>query len=310
MRRRLYWAGVLAGVLLLAGGVVVGALGYRAMQNPAAVVRGYFAALARADAPRALAYGKVPFGPHTLLTSAILREQQRIAPLRDVSVARTVRHGSHATVEVNYTLAFAGTDVPVAAQVPLHKSSGRWRLDYVALPVEIVPGAARQRESILGGAVPTGTTMLFPGALPIRFDTPYLKLDPYKDNLTFNDVSSAAVSVEATDAARVAMATAVRTALQRCVTGPGDQMCPLPNERYVPGSIHGAVTGGLRTTDLVVESLEPVGTLRFNGSATIAGTWQRLNFHNVRVTGRGRVDLDIHAVAYATRPLRLRWVAT
>jgi hypothetical protein len=310
MRRRLYWVGVLAGVLLLAGGVVVGALAYTATESPAAVVRGYFAALARSDAPRALAYGMVPFGPHTLLTSSILREQQRIAPLHDVSVVHTARHGSHATVDVNYDLAFAGTDVPVSAHVPMHKSSGRWRLDYVALPMEVVPGGAQQRESVLGGAVPTGTTMLFPGALPIRFDTPYLRLDPYKDNVTFNDASSVAVYVETTDSARAAMTQAVRSALQRCVTGSPDPMCPLPNERYVPGSIRGVIAGSLRGSDIVVESLEPVGTLRFTGSATIAGRWQRLNFHNVRVTGRGRVELDIHAVAYATRPLRLRWVAT
>jgi hypothetical protein len=310
MRRTLFWVGALVGALLLAGGVVVTAHGVAAHDSPAGVVRGYFTALADSDAARALAYGDVPSGPRTLLTDEVLSEQQRIAAFRDVSVRETQRHGSTATVHATYALAFADARVPVATDVALHKSGGDWRMDSVAVRVELLPGAARQRESILGGRLPTGSMLLFPGALPIRLDTPYLRLDAYKDNVTFHDLSDARIYLHVSDAGYAAMVDAVRAALRRCLTGPRDPACPLPNERYVPGSIRGTLKGGLRAASVVVETLEPVGTLRFSGSATIAGSWQRLDFHNRRVTGRGRIDLDIHAVAYATQPLRLRWEAT
>ncbi len=310
MRRVLYWAGVLVAVLLLAAGVVVGALGFTATATPAGVVRGYFAALARSDAAGALAYGEVPAGRHTLLTEPVLHEQQRIAALRDVSVVSTAEHDSTATVDVKYTLAFPGVDVPVSAHVPMHKSSGDWRLDKVAVPIKLLPSGAQQRESILGVRLPSRTTLMFPGALPVRLDTPYLKLDPFKDNLSFDAPSSAGVYLQVTDEGRSAMLRAVRTGLRRCVTRARDLACPLPTERYVPGSIHGAIKGDLRATNVTVETSDPVGTLRFSGAATIAGRWQRLNFHNRQVTGHGRIELDLHAVAYAQQPLRVRWGGT
>jgi hypothetical protein len=273
------------------------------------VVRSYFAALARGDAAGALAYGKVPPGPRPLLTSAVLREQQRIAPLRDVSVVSTEQHGTRARVDVEYTLAFPDKDQAVSARIRLHKSDGDWRLDKVAVPIELLPSGGRQRESILGARLPTRAMLMFPGAMPIRLDTPYLQLDPANDIVTFGLPGVASVGLDVSDVGRAAMTRAVRAALRRCVTGAQDPACPLPTERYVPGSIHGAIKGGLRRRDVLVESQEPVGTLYLTGSARIAGSWQRLNFHNQRVSGHGHLDLALHALAYAKPPLRVRWEA-
>lgn len=310
MRRGLYWLGMLAGALLLAGGLVVAASGVAATTSPSGVVRGYFAALAAGDAARALAYGTVPDGPRTLLTDAVLRAQQRIAPLRGLSVLDTERHGSRATVDVEYTLAFRSRDVPVSTEIALHRSSGDWRLDAVAVRTELLRGAASQRESILDGRVPRGTVLLFPGALPVSLDTPYLRLDASRDHVTFGSLSSTGVDVQMTDQGRAAMLRAVRAALRRCLTAGRDPACPLPGARYVPGSVRGVLDGPLRTAVVGVDAHDPVGALRFSGSATVAGRWQRLDFHNRAVTGRGRIGLGIHAVAYATQPLRIRWDAT
>lgn len=308
MRRMLFWVGVLVAVLTLAGGVLVAARGVTASQSPAAVVRSYFAALGHGDAPRALAYGRVPFGPHTLLTDTVLREQQRIAALRDVIVVRTQRHGNRATVDVTYTLGYPGDDVAVRATVPLHEQSGSWRLDYVAVPTQLEPDGAAQRESLLGGTVPTQTVLLFPGALPIRFDTAYLGLDPSEDNVGFDDASSIGIEVKVTDAGRRAMLDAVRAGLRRCLTRASDPSCPLPNERYVPGSIRGTLEGGLRATR-VTTGVDPVGTLQLTATAAVTGTWRRLDFHNRQVRGHGTLYLDVHASAYAVSPLRVRWDA-
>lgn len=307
MRRKLYWAGVLAGVLLLAAGIAVSALGASATATPAVVVRGYFAALARGDAPAALAYGTVPPGPHALLTSAVLQEQQRIAPLRNVSVGSISEHGSKATVEVTYELAFPARTVSESVRIALHKASGDWRLNRVSVPIDLQPTGGRQRESILRARLPTGTTLVFPGALPIRLDTPYLELDPPRDTVRFDVPGTMGVYLRVSDAGRAAMVRAVGAALRRCLTRGDDPGCPLPSERYVPGTIRGVVKGGLRPADVLLQNLDPIGTLRYSGAVTVSGTWQRLNFHNQRVTGHGRIDLDLDAQAYAVPPLRVHW---
>lgn len=310
MRRAFYWAGVLLGVLLLVGGVVVGALGYAESASPAGVVRGYFRALAAGDAARALAYGDVPYGPRTMLTDTVLREQLRIAPVRHPSVDSTKQHGSSASVKVTYTLAFADEDIPISTTVPLHKHGGTWRLDYVAIPTQLEAEGARQRESIVGAPLPTKTTLLFPGAVPIRFDTPYLQLDGFKDNVTFETTSTTGVVVRVTEQARKAMTAAVRSALEQCVTGPPDGACPLPDQRYVPGSIHGQLDGSPRDTRVSLDPVDPVGVLTFAGKATVVGSYARLNFHNRQVEGTGRIALDVSAHAFAVPPLHLIWAAS
>src|SRR4051794_17201928 len=152
---------------MVATGVTVAALGYTRTSGPDGAVRGYFAALSRGDAPGALAYGDLPAGPHTLLTDTVLHEQQRLAPLRHVTVVRTREHGRTATVSVRYPPGSPARAPAVTADVGVHRSGRNWRLDRVAVPTELEATTAVQRESIAGAGVPVGRTLLFPGALPI-----------------------------------------------------------------------------------------------------------------------------------------------
>jgi hypothetical protein len=309
LRRLLYWLGVVFGVAALAAGVVVTALGIAATPGPGAVVRAYYDALAHGDAPTALAYGTVPRGPRLLLTSAVLAEQQDVAPIRDISITSAVVHGTRATVEVRYVLGFPSVNAPVTDRLGLHKDSGDWRLDRVAVATAMRLDGARARLSALGAQVPTGRMLLFPGALPLRLDTPYLQLDAFHDTVTFDALSNTDVAVEVSKAGRDAMLGAVRDSLRSCLEARAAPTCPLPNERFVPGSIRGTIRGDLRATNVYVLG-DRFGTLRFAGSAAIHGTWTRLNFHNQRVTGHGTVLLHLQAVAYATAPIRLHWVAS
>jgi hypothetical protein len=307
VRRGLYWLGVLLGVAALAGGAVIAALGIAATPGPDTIVRGYFQALADGDAHVALAYGTVPRGPHLLLTDDVLRDQQRIAPIRDVSVTSSRVRGERATVEVKYVLRFPHTDVPVSDRIQLHKTSGDWRLNRVAVATDLALAGGGQRLSVIGAQVPTGRMLLFPGALPIRTDTPYLQLDPFRDNITFDALSSTLVEVEVSDVGRDEMLSAVRARLRACLAGRAAPSCPLPTERFVPGSVHGSLTGDLRAT-IVSLGNDPVGTIRFSGSAEVHGSWTRLNFRNRRVHGHGTVQVQLHAIAYATQPLDMHWV--
>jgi hypothetical protein len=306
VRRWLYWLGVLCAIVLLATGTVVGVRGYARTSGAGGVVRGYFAALARADAADALAFGDIPPGPHTLLTATVLREQQRAAPLRNFAVIRVRHRGTSAGVEVTYTLAFPSRPVRVTATVPLHRAGHGWRLDRVAMATQLDASTARERQSIAGAGIPAGSTLLFPGALPIRLDSPYLQLDPAHDYVGFDPLPVTNVYIDVSAAGRQAATAAIRAKLRRCLTERADATCPLPDERYVPGSIHGTLDDDLH--DVSVElAADPFGTLRIRAQATVSGTYQRLDFHNQRVAGRGRVDLKLLATGYAVAPLTVRW---
>jgi hypothetical protein len=297
---------VLLGAALLASGVVVAVRGAAATDGPATVVRDYFAALARGDAAKALAYGTVPEGPRRLLTSAALHEQLRIAPLRDVFVEGTQQHGNRATVTVHYTLAFADGPVSRTVHVLLHHSNGEWSLDRVAVGVVIAPTTARDRLAILGAPVPTSRTLLFPGALPIATDTPYLELVSALDFVSFDTSSVLDVPVRVSNAGETAVRTAVTDALNRCLTGSRDLTCPLPTDRYVPGTVRGRLNGPIGgLVDL--DQHDPAGLLTYAGTPTITGSWQRLDFHNVARHERAQVELDVRASGYATSPLQMRW---
>lgn len=305
-RRRLAVLGVLLGTALLASGVIVAVRAATTSDSPAVVVGDYFAALTRGDAAQALAYGTVPAGPRRLLTSTVLDEQQHIAPLRGLTVDATERHGDRATVTVHYSMAFPDGAVSTSAQIPLHRTDGTWWLDRTAISAVLAPTTAHDRLTILGAPVPATRTLLFPGALPITTDTPYLELVPALDYVSFGSPATVDVPVRVSTAGQAAVRRAVRVALTRCLRGPIDLTCPLPTDRYVPGSMRGSVNrplGGL----IDLDQDDPAGLLTYAGTPTMTGHWQRLDFHNVPVRTAGQVVLDVRASGYAVAPLRMRW---
>lgn len=306
-RRPLVVAGVVLGTALLVTGGVLAGVGLASAPGPATVVRDYFAALSDADAPAALSYGELPRGPRTFLTTAVLREQASIAPLTDVTVTSTRVNGDRATVGVSYTLGFAGDPITTATTVELHRGSGTWRLDQVAVSVELVPNTAQQRLAMLGRSLPGAAVLLFPGAVPVRPDTPYLELAPTLDHVSFGGPSTLYLAVRISAAGESAVDTAVTAMLRRCVSGHGAATCPLPNERYVPGSLHGRLTGTL-TGFADLDQHNPAGLLRYAGTVNFTGRWRALDYDNVAQPGSGRVKLDVRVIGYATTPLRLRWI--
>jgi hypothetical protein len=308
VRRAFFWAGVVLGVLLLVGGTAVAVTQYRRTGGPDGVVRGYFAALARADAPRALAFGDVPDGPHTLLTSTVLRAQHDIAPLRDVHVGPVRRTGATATVAVRYTLGYPGNPQTVRSNVRVHQRDGDWRLDAVAVATQLEIDRALQRVTIVGAGIPQGDTLLFPGPVPITFDTPYLQLAAGPDQVGFGTEGTVRVLVDVSPAGRQAAFRAARAALLACLHGIQDVRCPVPDARYVPGSLRGRVVGPLRASDftVTVEDTGP-GVLTASGKVLVQATYRRLGFTNRPVAGRGRVSLPFKVRGFAVPPLTMTW---
>jgi hypothetical protein len=309
VRRWFYWSGVVLGVLLLVGGSAVAVLGYAETAGPGGTVRGYFAALARGDAAGALAFGDVPDGPHTLLTADVLHAQQRIAPLRKFSIVATHRSGKKARVTVRYNLAYATGTQTINAGVGLHEADGDWRLDEVAIPTTLQLDRASHRATIVGGGIPDGDTLLFPGPVPITFDTPYLQLNAAEDSVGFGTEPGTEVFVEVSRAGRAAAIGALAAALHACLSGGADVRCPQPSERYVPGTLRGTLAEPLAPNVNVTLTDSADGVLDLAGSQAVqASSFRRLTFSNRPVGGHGRVVVPLHARAFAVRPLTVSWV--
>ncbi|WP_375477579.1 hypothetical protein [uncultured Jatrophihabitans sp.] len=301
----------LGGVALLLGGAAVAYVAYTDEGDPTQVVRDYFAALSAGDAPRALSYGDVPGGSHELLTSAALAEQQRIAPLTGFEARASTIHADRASVQVRYRLGFAGRPQDIGTTVGLRHVDGHWRLDRVAATGQLAIQQAAARASLLGGAVPAASVSLFPGALPIGFDTPYLQLDAVHDHVELADAAprldvQVKVSARGSRAARAA----VGAALRACLDGRGPVTCPLPGERYVPGSLRGSLRLDF-ARGLTVSVLDSAaGVLEVTGSVRLRASYRRLDFDNVESAGHGSVELPIRSAGYAVAPLRMSWEQT
>ncbi len=310
--RALFWTAVtLASVALLIGAAVA-YVGYRETAGPVGAVRGYFAALADGNAARALGFGALPDGPHALLTSQVLREQQKLAPIREVSVIATERHGDRATVTVQYRLNFPAGPQQAIDTVDVVKRGHSWRLARTTVATRLGLSAAEHRATILGGVVPDGPVLLFPGALPIRLDTPYLELDPATSAVRLSDRGDTAVNVLVSAAGRTAVTAALHSALTACLAGgpSADPRCPLPSDRYVPGSLHARVDpAALRNLTLGVAD-DPDGVIAIQGrSVPVTGRYQVLDFENLPVAKSGTLALSLSASTFAVAPIRIAWSA-
>jgi len=303
-----FWAATLVSVVLAAVGGVLIWSGLQNSSGPDAVVASYFDALRRADAPAALSYGDIPSGPHELLTSTVLAEQQRIAPIRHVGVVSVERHGDHATVNVRYELAYPDGLLQQMAAVPVHRAGGTWRLDDVATSTTLSLPQAADRARLLGARVPTTRTALFPGAVPIRFDTAYLALDPQRSSVRLASQPTLAVGVEVTAAAERAIAGELTKSVQACLARPSaGSACPLPDSRAVPGTVTGELTGAVAREATYRVSADPVGRIVVGGRVGFTGSYSALDFSNLPAKRTGEFSLPLTCSVYAVAPVRILW---
>jgi hypothetical protein len=310
MRRRLrYWLAVLLSLAALAGGAVLAYRTYRAATSARGVVSAYFAALQRGDAAAALGLGDVSSGPHELLTPAVLRAQLAVAPIAHVRVGADKLAGSHGTVHVTYVIAFPAEPQQVADDVPVVRRGGAWRLQRSAIVTTLSMPAASDRADILGKSLPLGDPVsMFPGAVPVHFDTPYLEASAVQDFVTFATGDSLSVGVQVSAAGRRALVGIVERALRSCLTtAHPDPACPLPDDTYVPGTLHGTPPQ-LLDKDLDINlAPDAAGLLDVSGLINVDASYDKLSYANVAQPGHGSVTLDVEAHAYAVAPLKLAW---
>jgi hypothetical protein len=307
--RGLYWLAVLLALVAMVAGGVVAYVSYAATAGPDGAVKGYFAALARSDASAALGFGDLPHGPHNLLTSTVLRDQQELAPIRGVHVVSTDRSGDSATVTLRYRLDFRSGTQQVSDTVTVLRRGGSWRLAATAASTQLELVGASDRATIVGAAVPNVPLLLFPGAVPIRFDTPYLELDPATNSVRLADSGPTVLSVAVSQDGQTAMNAAVDAALTSCLAGgpDADPRCPLPNTRAVPGSLRATISGGVGKHILLTVVADPHGVIEASAKVNVTGRYTVLDFDNLPVARKGNVQLPVRATALAVEPLVVNW---
>jgi hypothetical protein len=310
LRRTLFGSALVLGVVLVVGGAVVAYVGYERSSGPDGAVRAYFAALQDGNAPRALSWGAVPAGPHDLLTSTVLESQQRIAPIVDVHIGAVDRAGSGAVVHVSYALSFAAGAVPVSASVGLVEHDGSWRLRATAVSTQMLVPNAANRATVDGARVPQSDTLLFPGALPITLDTPYLELDPAQDSVGFGSEPVIDVAVQISEKGRAAVQAAVGRALQACLSDRRSLTCPLPSDRFVPGTLRGTVQPSALDALTITLGSGSDGLIAVDGTVPFTGTYSELSFANLAQARHGTAQLSVHARCYAVAPLTITWTSS
>ncbi len=308
--RGLFWVAVLAALVAFVGGGAFAYVTYAATAGPDGAVKGYFAALARGNAPAALGFGDLPAGPHELLTSTVLRAQRKIAPIRHVRIAGTQRSGDTAKVTVAYDLDFADSTQHVSDDIAVRRHKGSWRLERTAATTELQLQQASDRATVLGGAVPEGTVLVFPGALPITFDTPYLRLAPTTRSVDLDAHDTMDLSVQVTAEGRRATEAAVVAALRNCLSGGAraDPRCPVPSSRAVPGTVRASVRAAdVRQVASVKLAATSRGLITISGQLSIRAHYTALDFENQPIARTGVVTLPLRATAYATAPTTVTW---
>jgi hypothetical protein len=304
--RGVFWVAVLTSLVAVVAGVFVAVTTYVSATAPDNLATDYFRALSRGDATAALAYGDVPAGPRTYLTGGVLRAALEVASISDVSALSVDRGGNTANVTVQYQLGFRGNQKAVTDRVTLNRHGRSWRLASTAASVQIIAKVAGHRLTLAGSALPAGSVLVFPGALPLSVDTPNLEIgEDVVIHLTDKRTLRPTLSKAGTQAVQAAIVSAVRACLG---TNPSPS-CPVPTDaRVVPGTVHGTLTGDLGH-ELTIQVTGPDGLLDVRGSVAVRGSYQRLDFDNLPAATSGTTDLAIRAHCYAANPSKLVWGA-
>lgn len=288
---------------------------YLAESPPGSVVDSYFAALARDDAARALSYGAIPAGDHEFLTAAVLRDQLNVGAISTVQVMSVDEQSRSAKVGVYYQLRSAAGTRNVSDVVPLIRVGRQWRLVESAVPTTVGLQQATRRAALAGTEFPTGPVAMFPGALPITFDTPNLVLQPTGSTVNFDSSDSGALTVAVSAAGVSAAQAAVAVALTACLTGDSSSsQCPQPtgpNVRIVPGTLRGSLSA-TRTSTLTVAVTDAAdGVLTITGTVDVTGSYKSLDFDNIASTvTSSTIFVPVSAHCYASAvPASLTWGA-
>jgi hypothetical protein len=304
-----YWVALAVAVVAVVGGSVTAISDYLSTSSPAGVVAGYFSALASGDAPGALSFGAVPSGDRSFLTTPALRDELAVAQIRDVRVGSMTGSGGTRQAAVGYRLQYSWGSRQVADTVGLVKVGSRWKLADSAVSATVSLDNALQRASFAGTAVPRTVVDLFPGAIPLVFDTAILQLPAGVGVVRFDGSSTADMQAGVSDVGTRAIEAAMASAVTACLTAATPQaLCPDPtvNTRAVPASMHGTL---IASTLTVAASVQPDsdGKISITGGFQVNGSYRSLNYDNQASTTTGTFEVTYLAHCFATTATSIVW---
>lgn len=298
----------------LVGGTAVAIVTATAATSPGRVVQRYFAALSAGDAPAALRYGSPPTGDHEFLTSSALAVQKQLAAIGDVQLGTSTVSGRTAKVAVTYRLtpaAGVGSPSPQHSTVGLHRTGHDWQLDSTAATVRVIATAAGHRATLAGATIPSTAVALFPGAVPIRYDTDFIRTAADPLYLTLGSTGDVRVGARLSPTGVAAAEATVRRTFQSCLArgAAAPLSCPLTPEGFqvVPGSLRGTLSRTSFTSMPSLQHANADGLIDVAGTFVVHGRYQLLDFDNIASSKSGTVDVDFRAALYATAPGALVW---
>ncbi|GAA3613559.1 proline-rich domain-containing protein [Microlunatus ginsengisoli] len=274
-------------------------------------VRAYFAALTSNDADAALALGVDRPDEKALLTSAVLAESNRIAPIRDVTVTDTSDPGG-GTVSVSYRIGATA----VRESMPVVKVGDEWRLGRTYTWLDLATATAYGRNPVVVNKVRLSRTTagVFPGTYAFASASRYT-------SLSSRSVTVAGLTrTPSTTALRLQLTKVgvdqVRNAARKSVTS-----CMKQRKLHPAGCPLGVNPGGYRVDAKTLrwkrQGGDPIGKakVRFDAATLEASTSFRFRVNGTircrSSAGSGtctvRIDHKRTALIQLTRPDRVYW---
>ena len=207
----------------------------------------------------------------------------------------------------------AGSGSPSSQQstVALHRSGRGWQLDSTAATVRVVATAAGHRATLAGAAIPAAAVDLFPGAVPVSYDTSLIRTAADPLYLTLGSTGDERVGARLSPAGVTVVEATIRRTFQSCLTrgAAAPLSCPLTpaGSQVVPGSLRGTLTRVSFTSAPSLQQSNADGLIETTGTFVVNGRYQSLDFDNISSSISGPVDVDFRAALYASEPGVLAW---
>ncbi|HEX4704618.1 MAG TPA: hypothetical protein VH352_20995 [Pseudonocardiaceae bacterium] len=303
-----FWFALLLATAVTMAGASLAAGAYIGAASPETVVRAYFAALAAGDAAGALGYGTVPGGRRDLLTADALAAQNAVAPITGLAVWTGHRAGDNALVDVTYVLDLPSGRTSVSDAVPVVRQGHGWRLVRSAVAKIVRPGNGSMLATFAGAAIPSGAYPMFPGAVPVSYETPILQPDADSSVVRFTDLGDLEVTASVSRAGQAAIASSLKAALAECLAGRSraEALCPVPDrDKSVPGSLRGT-TNGTSVGPPLLTVQTATGKIGITEEANVHAKYQRLDENNLSTTSTVQ-SVGLYAHCYATVPGVIVW---
>jgi hypothetical protein len=206
---------VLIAIILVIALLVVPAI-TRSSVTAADAVKGYLTAISKSDAKTALGYLDTVGGDKELLTDAVLKESNKLAPISHITVKQSKGSSSISDVEASYTIG----SKTVTTSYSAYKIKDNWRISSGVQMISL--SNLKGLDSTINGVATAKLSQayVFPGTYKLELASKYFSFDGDSTfTIATSDDTSALydVKVSLNDAGTAQYRSLVRASLEACV---------------------------------------------------------------------------------------------